>query len=115
MKILAQTKGEFLLFDTATSQEIPHNRPAVVDRSHFFDARIAIGQIQVLHPELKDSATDEEFKKYLKESDGDIDLAVESFLSAFAVQPEPKNPPPPPQIPDPNPDPDPKPKRRKGE
>jgi hypothetical protein len=57
-------------------------RPSVIPRSGFIDARIALGQI-VKVADVPDEATDDEFEAFWRDSDGDRDLAVASFLSKF--------------------------------
>jgi hypothetical protein len=86
---LVETIGDFQLIDD-TRQHIPANRPAVVEMGHFFQARALIGQLRLVQAELKPTATDAEFLTYWRESDGDRDLAIASFVSAFgpkAVEP----------------------------
>lgn len=80
MKVLCETTGQFGLHHDG--QSIEANRPAVIDMTEFFGARAAIGQIRTLGT-LRDEATNKEWLQYWKESDGDRELAVESFLSAF--------------------------------
>lgn len=81
MRMLAETTGDFMLVDMAAGQTIPAFRPAVVARTAFIDARIALGQI-VKVADLPAEATNEEFQAYWKEA-GDRDLAISSFLSKF--------------------------------
>jgi len=91
---LVETVGDFQLVDNH-NQLIPAHRPAVVEMSHFFQARALLNQLRLVAGELKDTATDKEFASYWRESAGDRELAIESFLSAFgpkAVEPEPDAP-----------------------
>lgn len=86
IKILAETKGSFQLVDlTYKGQLIRAQRPCVVENSNFVQDRIGRNQIRVIS-ELKDEATDAEFVAYLTESKGDMDLAVDSFLSEFGKE-----------------------------
>ena len=100
MKILAETIGSFTLQDIMYGETIPAHRPAVVPSTNFFQARMGLGQVKMLG-ELVESATDAEFKEFIRETitDGvpDMPLAVESFLSKFGtvvvttkVEPEPE-------------------------
>lgn len=84
IKILAETKGSFQLMDIAESQLLPAHRPAVVISSNLIQDRIGRSQVKVLG-ELKAEATDEDFAEYLKEADGDHQLAVDSFLAEFGA------------------------------
>lgn len=64
-------------------QTIHHNRPTVVRRTDFIDARVHEGDLTSLATNLPPEATDDAFKLYLKECKGDVKLAVESFCSKF--------------------------------
>lgn len=83
MKILCETKGQFMLTDHG--QTVEADRPGVVVNTAFIANRVAVNQVAILG-ELTDAATDDEFLKYFKESKGDQALAVESFLAAFGVE-----------------------------
>ncbi len=85
MKILCETTGDFMLVDLTTGQEVSSTRPAVISMTNFFSQRSMIGQLRKLG-DLTDEATDAEFAKYVTDSDGDIDLAVDAFLSSFGVE-----------------------------
>jgi hypothetical protein len=85
MKLLVETTGAFMLTDLASGQEVPSHRPAVVGHSNFFQHRVSLQQLRVLG-ELTDDATDAEFAKFLAESEGDTNLAVESFVSVFGPE-----------------------------
>lgn len=102
MKSLIQTTRPILLIDPTTRQIVTHNRPHVVDFSSFFEARTGKGEIKVITADLPAAATDAEFEACLKDSDGDVELAVAAFLSIVAPEPE--------QAPKPKPKPEPKPK-----
>lgn len=84
MKILCETTGDFMLADLANGQSIVSTRPCVVTKTGFTDQRSMIGQIRKL-ADLTDEATDEEFAKYVQDSE-DMELAVESFVAAFGVE-----------------------------
>lgn len=82
-KLLVETTGNFSLIDgTRGLVDIRSTRPTVVVSTSFVQNRIALGQIKVL-AELPEEATDEDWVKFLEESDGDVDLARESFVSSF--------------------------------
>src|SRR5687768_12550209 len=83
MKLIVETTGPFRLKDPVTDGEIDNARPCVVIRRACIQARISIGQRNVLERELKGDATDDEFAKYWKESDRKRSLAMDSFLSKF--------------------------------
>jgi hypothetical protein len=82
MKVIAHTTGSFQLIDNLSGDLVSAHRPSVVSRTSFITARLAIGQLAIL-TEVPDAAKDEEFAKHWKESDGDMELAVQSFISTF--------------------------------
>lgn len=87
IKILAETKGAFQLNDMAhhAGQRLRSHRPGVVENTHFIQDRIGRGQIRVIS-ELKPEATDSDFVGYVKESDGDMQLAIDAFLAEFGAE-----------------------------
>jgi hypothetical protein len=82
-KQLVITTGQVELVDYSGAQTtlIGNTRPVVVEKTSFIQARAAAGQLKVLDTELPDTATDEEFAQYWKESDGDQALAISAFKS----------------------------------
>lgn len=84
-KLLVETTGEFELVDFDQNGAIvAHDRPSVVFASTFIQSRTSLGQIRVLD-NLTDEATDEEFAKYVKDSDGDIELAISAFKTSYST------------------------------
>lgn len=86
MKLLLETTGDFMLVDPQTNSEIAWNRPSVCAMSGFIQMRMAAGQLKVIANDLDDSATDDEFVKFVAESKGDLELAKDSFISAFGPE-----------------------------
>ncbi|MER8983964.1 hypothetical protein [Mesorhizobium sp. M0843] len=85
-KLLAETKGSFQLHDLAhMGQRLRANRPGVVENTFFIQDRIGRGQIRVI-AELKPEASDDDFIGYVKESEGDMQLAIDAFLSEFGAE-----------------------------
>jgi len=83
-KILVETTGEFELVDfTYGGAIVAHDRPSVVEATVFIQTRASIGQIRVLDT-LTDEATDAEFEKYFKDSDKDVELAMDAFKTAYS-------------------------------
>lgn len=84
MKYIVETMGDFQLLDPSVpgGQLLPAHRPAVLEKTGFIGQRISLGQVRIL-AEVNDEATDAEFEQYLRESDGDRELALASFQSAF--------------------------------
>lgn len=81
MKMLAETKGDFMFLDLSVGQRINSHRPSVVVVTDFLNARIGLGHI-IKVADVPDEATDEEFEAYWKESE-DRNLALAAFLSKF--------------------------------
>jgi hypothetical protein len=83
--VLVETTSDILLVDPHSGDLIENNRPSVVAWTSFVEARIGVGQIRLIAGRLIETATDEEFLKYFAECEGNLDLAVESFLSEFEL------------------------------
>ncbi len=88
MQNLVETTGEFMLVDPGTGNEIAHNRPSVCGATHFVASRVALGQVTVLSNQIPNDLTDKDFAKFWSESNGDKDLAVQSFLASFGPKEE---------------------------
>lgn len=86
MKALIETTGHHGLFDVIGGQRADCRRPSVVVFTGFFQERQSIGQVRTLCATLRDEATDAEFVGYLAASDGDMELAVSSFIAAFGTE-----------------------------
>jgi hypothetical protein len=87
MKVIAHTTGSFQLIDNLSGDHIPHHRPAVVKRTPFITQRLAADQLKVV-AEVPDEATDADFAKHWESSEGDLDLAVQSYQATFGAQAE---------------------------
>lgn len=90
MKVIARTREAIMLIDPTTGAEVANDRPYVVAFTPFFEARTGKGEIEVLETGLPDEATDAEFQVYLKDSDGNVDLAIAAFLSKGEPEAKPK-------------------------
>lgn len=91
-KIICETTGEFQLVDYGNKGHIIRAfRPTVTANTQFVSQRAAANQIRVLAT-VSDEATDEEFENYLRDSDGDVALAVESFKTTYSIEPQPTKP-----------------------
>lgn len=80
--LLVATAGNFQLIDTVSQKLIRHEGLTVAPKTDFLD--LFIDRIDVIS-ELSDEATDAEWLKYVAESEGDLDLARDSFLSSYGV------------------------------
>ena len=79
-RMIVATTGNFALCCLVTNQEIEAFRPSVIRPSAFFSSRIGLGQINILVDNLPEIASDEEFAKTLKACDGDVELAISSYV-----------------------------------
>jgi hypothetical protein len=84
-KSIYETAGQFQLVGPKRGEIVPASRPAVLESSHFTQQFVGTGRLKVL-AQVNDEATDAEFAKYWAESEGDKELAVASFVAAFAVE-----------------------------
>lgn len=87
-KILAHTTGKFMLLDGMSGDELDAFRPSVVRQTPFINTRVGLNQVEIV-AELKREATDAEYVRFLKEADGDFDVANESFLAVYGIDAEP--------------------------
>jgi hypothetical protein len=81
--LLVETTGAFSLLGP-NGVDVKRLRPTVIERSSFVEVQCANGQLRVL-AELPDEATDAEFAKFWEESEGDEELAIESFKATFTT------------------------------
>ena len=88
-KLLVETTGDFMLVDAYTGDLLDSGGCSVVGTSQFIQARVSVGQVIVHLGNLRDDATTEEWKAYLKDS-GDFALAKAAFESAFSLTAPPK-------------------------
>lgn len=90
MKVIAKTTKPIMLIDPYT-REYLETDPKLVRWTQFFEARTGKGEIEILASNLPDDASSGDFLDYLRDSDGQVDLAVSAFVSSFAHQvPEPE-------------------------
>lgn len=88
MKIVVETRGDFMLVDVTTRAEIGIRRPTLVPFSSFIDSRIARRELKNHMTGFPDQATDKEFQEFLSESEGDVELACASYMAKFEPSPE---------------------------
>ena len=84
-KLIVETKGPYQLSGSLMdgSDRVPHDRPAVVTQTTYIELRIKsdVSGLRVLAEGLPDTATDAGFLDTLKECEGDVELAVEAYVS----------------------------------
>lgn len=72
---------------TSKFEEVTSYKPSLVINDDFLQAKIQDGVVMTLAIGIPFEATNDEFMEYLKESEGDIDLAVDSFCSLYKIRP----------------------------
>jgi hypothetical protein len=81
--LLVETDGAFQLIDQdRRNPTIRHEGYTVVHRTDFVAYRISLSQLRII-AELNDDATDQEWLKYYADSDFDLELARDAFLSTY--------------------------------
>lgn len=85
-KLLIETTSSIMLVDPMSRDEVAFNRPSVVLWTSFLEGRLAIGQIRVVAADLKPETTDDDFVAVLAACDGQMELAIASFVSEFALE-----------------------------
>lgn len=96
MKAIVETVGDFMLVCPQTNQMVPFHRPAVVEVTTFFFARLGIGQLKTIADNLPDFADDAELAASIKQ-EGSNKAGVDLYLltlDALAAKPEEKPKPP---------------------
>lgn len=86
-KQIVETTGSFQVVDPRTGAVVPHDRPMVVLLTHLIYTRTNSGQLRVLAKDLPDAASDADFQGFWKESKGDKDLAVQSYVASLEPKP----------------------------
>lgn len=92
MKVLASTKGDFML--VAAPDQIEAERASVVTWTGFWEQRVSLGQVEV-HGRLNDEASDAGWVKVLKEAtakDPKSKKAVKAAIDAYCKEFEWKDP-----------------------
>ncbi|PZP71773.1 hypothetical protein [Methylorubrum populi] len=84
MKILVSTTGSFQLMNSAQEELVRADGLTVVQKSLFWGEHIAEGRVTI-EGQVNDEASDAEWLETLRESDGNQDLALASFLDRYPV------------------------------
>lgn len=79
MKLLAQTTGNFMLFNTKIGVEVPEEGIGLVVASQWVAAQINQGQLQILSSGLSDDVTSEEVQDVFNQFERKIEPTVEYF------------------------------------
>lgn len=82
MKLLIETTGNFGLLHAEQDEFVRPVGFTVVLASQWANERVSLGQL-LTKAALNDEATDEEWRETVRESDGDLELAVASFVDRF--------------------------------
>ena len=84
-KIIIETIGSFMYVDVNNGFVIPSHRPCVAELTTFIESRIADDKIKLLSAgyTLPKEANDDDFLTFLKESKGNNELAITSYISSL--------------------------------
>ena len=85
MKAIVKTTGNFGLYDLGAGQDIEAGRPAVVTVTPFINMRMGLGQISTIQGDISEEANDVAFQKFLAETEGDQELAIQSYIASLPV------------------------------
>lgn len=86
MKLLVQTQGQFQLLVEGTNELVRASGVSVVTAgSGFLNQFIAADKVEVLG-KVGDRATQKDWDDALKQSDGDVELAIPAFIAEFPVE-----------------------------
>jgi len=83
--LLVESLGNYMLM--TRGGDVEPFRPSVIEHTGQFDQFVSQSQAKLIC-ELKDSATDAEFKNFFDGSERDVALATEAFLAKFSVDAE---------------------------
>lgn len=83
MKIIVKTTGSFGLVDPINMTAIEKDRLNLVAATNFVQGRVSLGQLKIVASDFPDVATQEDWDAYLKDSDGDVELAIAAFRSQY--------------------------------
>jgi hypothetical protein len=81
MKAIVKVKPNTHLLDITYNQTVTDDRPAVVSLTYFIHQYIGFGSLKPLAGDLPDTASDVDFAEFWKNSNGDEELAIQSYLS----------------------------------
>jgi len=84
MRAIVETTGSHMLMHPRSRETVSHNRPSVVMNDSFIHQHLAIGSVRILARNLPPESSDEEWAEWLKNCDGDVDLAVASYVAKYA-------------------------------
>lgn len=82
MKHIVQATQPIVLMDPNNGQ-IVEQKPSLITHTQFIAVRIGLGEIKILVADVPDEATNEEFQKFIVDSEGNHDLAIDSFMSQY--------------------------------
>lgn len=87
MKILVTTNDKSTRINPGTSECVQAFRPCVVTVTEFIKTLSMESKIEVIAKDLPEAVTDFDYQKFHRESKGDHELAVRSFLAALKGNP----------------------------
>ena len=89
-KAIVETVGPYSYQDLSLAPpgHIPHDRPRVVEVTPYVSTLIAQGKVLLKHALVPENGTDAEFVRVLAAAEGDVELAIASFISELTDEPE---------------------------
>lgn len=84
MRLVVETTGDFQVLHAEQRELARAQGYSVVEKAQFWHERISIGQV-IVKGQVNDEATDAEWLETVRESDGNLDLALASFLDRYPV------------------------------
>lgn len=86
MKVLLITQDSCTRLNTIAGEVIEAFRPSVVTITEFVNSLVMKRLVKPVGFELPDTATDVEFEKFFIDSDKNVDLAIDSYLSKISQE-----------------------------
>lgn len=91
-KLLVETKGPFFLMGSRLdlADRVQHERPCVVLATSYIETKAAEGVLLIIRNDLPQEANDVDWAAHYAECEGDLELAIESYLSTLPSPAEPE-------------------------
>ena len=84
-KAIVKPIGSCMYIDITNGDHIPENKPSVVFYTDFVSEKVGDGKIRLITPNLPEEANNHDFQNFLKESEGDEELAVAAYVATFGL------------------------------
>lgn len=81
MKCIVETTRDIMLIHVHTNESIHSHRPTLCKETDWVHSQISLRNLRILARDIPDSVTDLDWLESLRACDGDVDLAVSSFVA----------------------------------